>query len=337
MRMKMMTGGMIALALVSCFGVAQAADIDPFLGRWALTIPGGGAGWLEVTKERGYYDSSILWGGGSVVPTASTYVVDDVLFVTRTHTTERKDKEGKVLRTQTFTEVLRAQVDGDTISIIRHDPRRNGKGENVEPLSGFRIPDLPPAPDLSKAKRGTPMELLKGNTLDGWSIMGTSPNAWTMADGVLINEPEVNDDGSHVRSANIRTDAEYEDFNLTTDVFVVTHSNSGIYLRGIYEVQVEDSFDKETDAHTMGGLYSRISPSVKASKTPEQWQHFDITLLDRHLTVILNGVTIIDNQPVQGCTGGAMTSDESKPGPLYLQGDHGAVKYRNMVLTPLSN
>ena len=85
----------------------------------------------------------------------------------------------------------------------------------------------------------------------------------------------------------------------------------------------------------MGALYSRITPSVAAEKPVNEWQTLDITLVDRHITVILNGTTIIDNQPAHGCTGGALTSDEFKPGPILLQGDHTNVDYRNMVLHPV--
>jgi hypothetical protein len=86
----------------------------------------------------------------------------------------------------------------------------------------------------------------------------------------------------------------------------------------------------------MGAVYSRITPTISAEKPPGTWQTLDITLLDRHVTVILNGKTIIDNQPLLGCTGGALWSDEFRRGPIYLQGDHSAVKYRNIVLTPLT-
>ncbi|HCO93389.1 MAG TPA: hypothetical protein DIU00_05465, partial [Phycisphaerales bacterium] len=112
-------------------------------------------------------------------------------------------------------------------------------------------------------------------------------------------------------------------------------NNSGVYLRGIYEVQVSDTFGRELDSHNMGGIYSRITPTVGAEKPAGQWQTLDMTLLDRHVTVKLNGKTIIDNEPLLGCTGGAMWSDQFRPGPIYLQGDHTAVNYRNIVLTPI--
>ena len=155
-------------------------------------------------------------------------------------------------------------------------------------------------------------------------------NGWSVADGVLMNRVEK---GKHC--GNLRTDAEFEDFNLKLEVRTQENSNSGVYLRGIYEVQVMVSFGKPLDPHHMGALYSRITPSVNAEKPIGEWQTMDITLVDRHLTVILNGRTIIDNAPVLGCTGGAMTSDEFKPGPLYLQGDHTNIDYRNIVLRPV--
>ncbi|MEY2880215.1 MAG: hypothetical protein RLZZ15_2595, partial [Verrucomicrobiota bacterium] len=171
----------------------------------------------------------------------------------------------------------------------------------------------------------------------GWTKK--EPNgesAWVVEGGALVNRVPAHVPGTPAkRTANLRTEREFEDFNLRLEVSVPAGSNSGVYLRGIYEIQVQDSFGKKLDSHNMGALYSRITPSVAAEKAAGEWQTMEMTLVDRHLTVVLNGTTIIDNQPVLGCTGGAMWSDESKPGPIYLQGDHGAVSYRNMVLRPV--
>ena len=100
-------------------------------------------------------------------------------------------------------------------------------------------------------------------------------------------------------------------------------------------MQVAETFGKPLNPHNMGALYSRITPLVAAEKPIGEWQTLDITLVARHLTVVLNGKLIIDNQPVLGCTGGALTSDESKPGPLFLQGDHTNIDYRNITLRPV--
>ncbi len=314
---------------------AQKAS-DPFLGRWALTIPGGGAGWLGIEDKGEYLDGSILWGGGSVLPLESVYLDDKGnLVVTRLNEVERKDKTGKVVATQRFTETIQGNFQGsdkNALALTRTVPNTNGKGAVVRDFTGKRIPDLPEAPNLKKVKFADPIQLVNGKDLTGWTLTNPSAkNGWTVKDGNLTNEAP-RQGGAY---GNLRTEAEFEDFNLTLEVRVPAGGNSGVYLRGIYEVQVEDSYGKGLDSHHMGALYSRITPSTSAEKPAGEWQSMDITLVDRHLTVILNGTKIIDNQPVLGCTGGALTSDEFKPGPIYLQGDHGSVEYRNIVLKPV--
>lgn len=313
-----------ATAVLSIGSLLNAAD-NPFVGRWALTIPGGGAGWLGVEEKDGALSSSILWGGGSVVPTASTKLDGSSLVVIR----ENKNKEGKAT-----TETLVFKAEGDALTGTTS--KKNDKGKEVSKpaeFTGKRIAPLPPKPDLSKVKFGEPVQLLNGKDLTGWRLLKEGvDNGWSVVDGVLQNRV-VKAKDKHF--GNLRTDAEFEDFNLKTEVRTQEGSNSGIYLRGIYEVQVMESFGQPLDSHHMGALYSRITPSVAAEKPIGEWQTLDITLVDRHLTVILNGKTIIDNQPVLGCTGGAISSDEFKPGPIYLQGDHTNVDYRNMVLRPV--
>jgi hypothetical protein len=305
--------------------------VDPFLGNWALTIPGGGAGWLGVTKQQGYYDAELLWGGGSVVPVDSVFFTDNTLFVSRVREEKRKDASGKVVRTQRFSEVLMARVEGDELRLTRLSPRSNGEGIEREEFSGKRMPPMPPAPDLAQVKFGEPIELFNGKDLTGWRTFGSSSSGWRAENGVLVNEAR-QEPGHHKSYANIRTEREFEDFKLTCDVRVPKNGNSGIYLRGIYEVQVEDSFGKTPELHIMGAIYSRIAPSENPCKRAGEWQNYEITLVDRHVTVVLNGKAIIGNQPLLGCTGGALWSDVLRPGPIYLQGDHTSVEYRNLVL-----
>jgi hypothetical protein len=123
----------------------------------------------------------------------------------------------------------------------------------------------------------------------------------------------------HKNYGNLRTDKEFEDFNLQVEVLINTNQNGGIYLRGIYEVQVAESYGRPPNSHGIGGVYSRITPTSNPAKPPREWQKLDITLVDRHVTVVLNEKKIIDNQPVAGCTGGALWSDVSRPGPIYLK------------------
>jgi hypothetical protein len=333
-----------SISLLTLIGVAgtvltgMAADsINPFVGRWALTIPGGGAGWLGVTRENGYYDASVLWGGGSVVPVASVFFVDDRMFVVRLNEVKRKDTSGNVVRTQHFPEVIEAGVEGNELRLVHLVPNTNGEGMNRQEFTGKRIPDLPPAPDLSKVKFGEPIELFNGKDLSGWRLVEPgAKNGWRAENGLLVNDPRQEPGKPHIHYGNLRTDREFEDFNLTLEVNVPADGNSGIYLRGIYEVQVADTHGRRLDSHNMGGVYSRITPTVSAEKPAGEWQSYDITLVDRHVTVVLNGKKIIDNQPLLGCTGGALWSDEFRPGPIYLQGDHEAVSYRNLVLRPVA-
>ncbi|MCC6152467.1 MAG: DUF1080 domain-containing protein [Candidatus Hydrogenedentes bacterium] len=315
---------------------SRAAGPEPFLGRWALTIPGGGAGWLGISKDRGFLEANILWGGGSVVPCDSAYIDGDTLVVTRTDDVERKDAAGTVIATQRFTKTLRATVSGDTLKCTIAEPNTDGSGVRSAEFAGKRIADLPAAPDLSKIKFGKPITLFNGKDLSGWKLTSDGQvNGWSVKDGLLVNNPAQEEGKPHKSYGNLRTEKEFEDFNFKCDVLVGPKGNSGIYLRGIYEVQVSDTYGQPLDAHNMGGIYSRITPTTAAEKPAGEWQTYDITLCDRHITVVLNGKKIIDNQPLLGCTGGALWSDEFKPGPIYLQGDHTGISYRNIVLTPI--
>jgi len=329
-RSSRLLAALFAVSLVPASFLHAAGN--PYIGRWALTIPEGRAGWLGVEEKDGKLSSSLLWGGGSVLPTDGTKLEDGKLIVTR----QQKNKEGKVNATETIT----ATANGDALSLTTVKKNAQGKqmGEPAE-FTGSRIADVPPTPDLAKVKFGKPITLFNGKDLTGWRLtVDGADSGWSVKDGVLMNRVEElkkkeATKGKHF--GNLRTDAEFEDFNIKLEVRTVEGTNSGVYLRGIYEVQVMESYKQELDPHHMGALYSRITPSVAAEKPIGEWQTLDITLVKRHLTVILNGTTIIDNQPVLGCTGGALTSDESKPGPIFLQGDHTDVDYRNIVLRPV--
>lgn len=314
---------------------ARAVEgIDPFLDKWALTIPGGGAGWLSVTKQAGYYDAELLWGSGSVIPADSVFFTDNTLFVGRQREEQRKNAAGKVVRTQRFTDMIMARVEGDELRLTLLSPRSNGDGVERTEFSGKRQPPLPPAPDLTKIKFGAPISLFNGKDLSGWQTFGDAPSGWRAENGVLVNDAP-QEPGKHKTYANIRTEREFEDFKLTCEFRVPPGGNSGIYLRGMYEVQVSDAFGKPPESHILGAIYSRITPTENAAKPAGEWQQYEITLVNRHVNVVLNGRTIIANQPLPGCTGGALWSDVQRPGPIYLQGDHTSVEYRKLILLPV--
>ena len=231
-----------------------------------------------------------------------------------------------------------AKVVGDWAVCTLQKVDGNGKPVGaVQTFSAKRNPPIGPAPDLKAAVRGTPINLLAGSMADFALMEPTKVNGWTLKDGVLSNRIQRGPDGKSLhKNGNLRTKrADFFDFNLKYEVRVLPECNSGVYLRGIYEIQVFDSFGKPVDKHNMAAYYGRVTPRVAAEKKAGEWQTVDVTLYKRHLTVVLNGVNIIDNVPVVGITGGAMTADEFVPGPIYIQGDHSDADFRNMVLTPL--
>lgn len=316
--------------LLALFSTAQNPQKD-FYGMWTIDIDGGSVGWLGVNDTKGFLDAELLWQGGSVVPVANVYFTDDkTLVVTRTYELNKSDQR-KFMVTQTFT----FERKGDKLTGLMTEPARNGSGVVTTKFTGWRLPDPGPAPDLSKVKYGNPVQLFNGKDLTGWRLINPKQaNGFKVVNGELVNDP-VNPEGQRVNFGNLRTDAEFEDFKLNLEVNVPERSNSGVYLRGMYEVQVVDSYGKELDSHNMGAVYSRITPTVAAEKKGGEWQTMEMILCNRHITVVLNGVKIIDNKPVYGPTGGAMQADVMKAGPIYLQGDHGKVSYRNIVLTPI--
>jgi len=325
--------GVTAASVFFAAAPLHADDAKPYVARWALTLPGGGSGWLGVEQgQDGKLSSSLLWGGGSPFSPNATAVQDGKLVLTRIHKPKRDGQE--IIQTETITAV----ADGDKLSLVTRTCEADGKEIRRAEFAGKRIPALPPKPDLAKLKFGTPVKLVDAGmtSLDGvWEVMSNAFNGWGLKDGVLSNRV-VGEDGKNKHGTNLRTVAKnFEDFNLKTEVNMAPNGNSGIYLRGIYEIQMADTHGKPVNPHNMGALYGRITPLVAAEKPAGEWQTINITLCDRHVTVILNGQTIIDNQPVLGVTGGAITSDEFVPGPIYLQGDHTDVSYRNMVLTPI--
>ena len=298
-------------------------------GRWAIQKPG--AFWLGIFKDRktGEVTASLLWAGGS--PVAQQNVKLDGTKATMLQPlNEEKDKaKARFRRTSidvhgTEADAVFATVDG------------TGRVLDAEKAKAKRIPALPPAPVLAKAQYGETIDLLTDG-IDGWKAMSKNYFGWSVKDGVLMNRVKRTKDGRRDgASANLRTKrTDFFDFKLSYDVRVLPGCNSGVYLRGIYEIQVADTYGKPVHCYNMAAVFGRITPRIAAEKPANEWQHVDVTLYKRHVTVVLNGVNIIDNQPLLGCTGGAITSDEFVPGPIYLQGDHTDADFRNMKLTPI--
>lgn len=184
-----------------------------------------------------------------------------------------------------------------------------------------------PAPSLRKpfenVQWGTPVQLFNGKDLSGWTALGQ--NQWVVEDGILRSPKS---------GSNIRTEKTFNDFKLHIEFRYPKGNNSGVYLRGRYEVQVSDNKGGEPTKGDYGAIYGFIAPNQMVAAAAGEWQSYDITLIGRMVTVVANGKTIISNQEIPGITGGALDSKEGEPGPIMIQGDHGAIEYRNIVLTP---
>ena len=205
----------------------------------------------------------------------------------------------------------------------------NGKLEgtfNNTTWTGVRAPVIKDKDDGSW-KEGKPIQLFNGKDLTGWTALNPSVEMkWTVQDGVLRNAPPTTD---------IISTQKFWNFKLHVDFRIVEHSNSGIGLRGRYEIQIIDDYGKPPNSHGAAALYSRVQPSVNASKPAGEWQSYDIRLVGRTLTVVHNGTKVLDKVEVDGLTAIANNPDEAEPGPFIVQGDHSYVEIKSFVVTPL--
>jgi hypothetical protein len=188
------------------------------------------------------------------------------------------------------------------------------------------------APDLTRTaplRWQSPRSLFNGKDLSGWMLRTWGEgNCWTVEEGTLTNRPPCTD---------LRTKNAFSDFKLHAEFKIPAEGNSGIYLRGRYELQISDARGQALDALRMGAIYGFIKPSpvaTTAMKRALEWQTFDVTLAGRKVTVLLNGSKIIEESEIPGITGGAYDGREKDPGPLMLQGDHSKVWFRNLTLAP---
>ncbi len=323
----------------TCATPCACADCGCVYGNWALKLPypdmNAGHLILEKGKDGGKPSAILLWRWGSPEP-AEVTAIDAKSFTLQRPFSKPKGKENDKSAWRALR--VMATVKGNVLVATCCTVDGNGKAvDKPQAVSGKRNPPVGPAPDFAKAVYGQPINLLAGSMAD-FELMGSGKlNGWTLKDGVLSNRIARDKNGKPLhKNGNLRTKrADFFDFNLKYEVRVLPGCNSGVYLRGIYEIQVLDSYGKPVDMHHMAAYYGRVTPKVAAEKPANEWQTVDVTLYKRHLTVVLNGTTIIDKAPVVGITGGAMTADEFVPGPLYIQGVHSDADFRNMVLKPI--
>lgn len=290
---------------------ASAENLQAYLGRWDLTLKAPDKeypSWLELRSENGQLKAEMVgrWGNARPLPRAE-------LSQGRLTFVSPKEEEGS-----SNDLVFEGTLVGKTLSGTLEGP--NGAKWQ---WTGVRAPALKAK---GAPKWGKPIDLFNGKDLAGWKMSGNGTPAWKVENGNLV---------SPRKGPELINDSKFEDFRLYVEFNCGPDSNSGVYLRGRYEVQIETDSLSEPPSHHMGGVYGFLAPTPELPRKPGEWQSYDITLVGRWLTVVQNGQTIINNQEIPGITGGALDSHEELPGPIYLQGsEKGHVLFRKVVLTP---
>jgi hypothetical protein len=283
---------------------------SPFEGRWNFNIstPGGNrASWLGIAERQGALEVNYQPTGGNVFALKDVRVEGGKLILLINAASGN--------RPATTWEL---EAKGDQLAGVMK------RGETSTPLTGMRAPELKRKEPKNWAK---PEPIFNGRDLAGWEPVGNPANShWTVQDGMLVNEK---------LGANLKSTGKWEDFKLHFEVLLPDHTNSGFYLRGRYELQLEFSQGgKAPPERKNGSIYGRIAPQNPPAQKLGEWDTYEVVLVGRTLTVVQNGVKTIDKQELEGITGGALDANESEPGPFYIQGDHaGGVKFRNITIS----
>jgi 3-keto-disaccharide hydrolase len=302
---------MLAAAVVA-MAVSARAQGNPFLGAWNITGNPPNEGniyWLEVKDDGGKLSALFLNRGGSPVPVDGVKISDGELsFVL--------PGRGETRPTATF------RVSGGKLT-------GTVGGQTPVQVTGERPPKWGACDANAKHTFGKPVVLVDGKSLDAWDVQRKGqPMNWTITDGAMTNQPKANNLVSKEKFRDFRLDAEYK---------VSPKGNSGMYLRGRYEMQILDDAGTPTEAHGHLSIYARKAPDVNASKPAGEWQTAQITLVGNCVTATLNGQTVHNNARITGITGGALDAKETEPGPIMIQGDHEVVWFRKVVVTPITD
>ena len=297
----------LLLLIISNLGVSAQTNLE---GRWDLTVNADegrkAPSWLEIRHSgvNGFVGRFVADGGSARPISKVEYKNGKMSF----HIPAQWEVTEKEL-------IVEGSLIGDQLSGTM--TATDGK---VYTWVGVR------APKLWREKApvwGKPIQLFNGKDLTGWEALGE--NQWIVENGVLKSPKS---------GSNIRSEKTFNDFKLHIEFRYPKGSNSGVYLRGRYEVQIEDNKGMEPQSTYLGGVYGFIDPLEMVAKSAGEWQSYDITLVGRLVTIIANGKTIIYKNEIPGVTGGALDSNEGDPGPIMMQGDHGPIEFRNIIITP---
>jgi hypothetical protein len=295
------------IVIAAIFGSFMLHAATPFAGRWDIKVTTDKdtyPDWMELVEKDGAPQVRVQPRSGSVHPVTN-------VKVDRNHLTFTLSAANK----------KNPEVTWDLTIVGDHFTGTQKRGDAVAGrLDGVRAPELnKPMP----TSWGKTEPIFNGKDLTGWEPF-QGDNHWVVQNGELVNTE---------RGADLRTTKKFQDFKLHIELNCPDGGNSGIYLRGRYEIQV--AYEKEPDLfHSMGSIYGMLAPAREMPRKPGQWESFDVLLVGRWITLIRDGETILNHQEIAGITGGALDANEADPGPFYLQGDHtGGMKYRSINIS----
>ena len=299
---------MVAAALLMP-ALAQKST-NPFAGRWDfnITTPGGTrACWLGVTAKGGDLEVWYQPPGGNVYQVKDVHVDGSHLTLTLSAATASRPAM-----------TWNLEASGGKLTGVQKS------GDITTELTGMRSPAMKRSAPTAWTD---PEPLFNGKDLAGWEPIGNpAASHWKVEDGLLLNT---------AHGANLKSTRKFEDFKVHYEVNCPDDGNSGFYLRGRYEVQIEyEPLTSNPPERRIGSIYGRVAPQPELPRAPGQWETFDVTLVGRMVTVVHNGDTVIDHKEIEGITGGALDANEGEPGPFYIQGDHtGGLKFRNIAVS----
>ena len=310
------------IAAVAAIAPVTTAQSSPFVGSWNMTGTGADSAfvyWLEVKEADGKLTGSFLNRVGNPNPLGSVKVENGELIFQAGNAERLNGPE------------YRAKLEGGKL-VGHHTLRTGGRGgapagERVVNWVGTKRPTVPPSDANAEHKYGTPVVLFDGKGLDAFGVQRTeNPWFWGVIDGILTDVPPAN---------NLISKEKFSDFKLEMEYRLGNGSNSGLYLRGRYELQLLDDRGKPAEILGHMAIYGRKAAAVNASRQPYQWQEVTAILVGDRVSVTLNGQKVHDNSVIEGITGGALDNDELAPGPIMIQGDHSLVHIRKLVVTPI--
>ena len=336
----------IAVAAVALMGLSVSAQQSPFVGRWNITGTGADADkvyFLEVTQNGDRLEGRFLNRTAHATPLAWIRVEGNELVFQY-----GRGEGAPADPVRACGPIYRARMENGKL-IGHHTPApctlppaggaaapapNAPAAPPARPINwvGVRQPVWPASNANATHAYGKPVVLIgPGVGLDVWTGQTPAhPGGWKIVDGIFSNDPP---------TYNPVSKQKFKDFKIEAELKLDEGQNSGLYLRGRYELQLALGTGPAATAGRQGfmAIYGWKAPDVtNAAKPSGEWQTLEAIVVGNRITATLNGQRIHDNAVLPAMTGGALDNDELAPGPIMIQGDHSRVSFRKLVVTPIT-